>query len=176
MVAGVLPYLAKQGVDPADLTLLVYGGAGAIQGPLLAAELGINRVLVPQNALRLLRTRRPRLGTQPRQYGDRSWHGNRRGTDRIESSLLCAPMPSNGCRDRSRASTWSPPTSNAGRRCATSAILSGGRPAPEKAVEKGDLNAMEAVFHNEHERIYSHCDRRAPVEFVNLRIRVAAAC
>src|SRR5690606_12611482 len=47
MVAGVLPYLARQGVDPEDLTLLVYGGAGAIQGPLLADEIGINRILVP---------------------------------------------------------------------------------------------------------------------------------
>nr|WP_246767070.1 hydantoinase/oxoprolinase family protein [Agrobacterium fabrum] len=47
MVAGVLPYLARQGVDPEDLTVLVYGGAGAIQGPLLAAEIGVNRVLVP---------------------------------------------------------------------------------------------------------------------------------
>lgn len=47
MVAGVLPYLARKGVDAEDLTLLVYGGGGAIHGPLVASEIGINRILVP---------------------------------------------------------------------------------------------------------------------------------
>ncbi|AFT86125.1 hypothetical protein BUPH_02556 [Paraburkholderia phenoliruptrix BR3459a] len=47
MVASVLPYLARYGLDPADVTLVVYGGAGSLHGPLLAAELGIGRVLVP---------------------------------------------------------------------------------------------------------------------------------
>lgn len=47
MVSGVMPFLARQGVDPEDLTLLVFGGGGALHGPLLARELGIKRVLVP---------------------------------------------------------------------------------------------------------------------------------
>lgn len=48
MAAKVLPYLAAVGADPRDLTLLVYGGAGAIHGPLLAEEIGVARVLVPR--------------------------------------------------------------------------------------------------------------------------------
>src|SRR5258708_30102064 len=49
MIATVLPYLARLGVDPEELTLLLYGGAGALHRPLLAAEIGIRRVVIPQN-------------------------------------------------------------------------------------------------------------------------------
>ena len=48
MTAWVLPYLARVGVDPQELTLLLYGGAGAVHGPLLAEELGIGKVIVPR--------------------------------------------------------------------------------------------------------------------------------
>jgi N-methylhydantoinase A len=46
---------------------------------------------------------------------------------------------------------------------------------PDSAVEGRDIAAMHDAFHNEHERIYSHADRNAPVEFVDLRMRVRGA-
>jgi N-methylhydantoinase A len=48
MQARILPFLARQGVEPSDLTLMIYGGAGGLHGPLLARELGIRRILVPR--------------------------------------------------------------------------------------------------------------------------------
>lgn len=39
--------LARRGIDPGDYTLLVFGGAGATHGFLLAQETGIRRVIVP---------------------------------------------------------------------------------------------------------------------------------
>ncbi|RWG77568.1 MAG: hydantoinase/oxoprolinase family protein [Mesorhizobium sp.] len=48
MLAKVLPFLARAGVGPADLTLMIFGGAGGIHGPLLADEVGIKRILVPR--------------------------------------------------------------------------------------------------------------------------------
>ena len=50
MLAGALPFIARLGVAPADLTLMIFGGAGAIHGPLLADEIGIGRVIVPRLA------------------------------------------------------------------------------------------------------------------------------
>src|SRR3546814_1347403 len=44
MVARTLPYLAGHGVAARDLALVAYGGAGAIHGPLLAEEIGVNTV------------------------------------------------------------------------------------------------------------------------------------
>lgn len=48
MLANALPFIARLGVAPSELTLMVFGGAGAIQGPLLASEIGIGRVIVPR--------------------------------------------------------------------------------------------------------------------------------
>lgn len=48
MLAKVLPFLARAGIGPSDLTLMIFGGAGGIHGPLLAEEVGIKRILVPR--------------------------------------------------------------------------------------------------------------------------------
>jgi N-methylhydantoinase A len=48
MLANALPFIARLGVSPAELTLMIFGGAGAIHGPLLADEIGIGRVVIPR--------------------------------------------------------------------------------------------------------------------------------
>ncbi|MCW2318661.1 N-methylhydantoinase A [Rhodoblastus acidophilus] len=50
MLAKALPFIARIGVSPADLTLMIFGGAGAIHGPLLASEIGIGRIIVPKTS------------------------------------------------------------------------------------------------------------------------------
>ena len=47
MLSKVLPFLARLGVEPSELTLMIFGGAGGIHGPLLAEEVGIGRIVVP---------------------------------------------------------------------------------------------------------------------------------
>lgn len=48
MMAKLLPFLARVGVGPADCTLMLYGGAGAVHGPLLADEIGVKKIVVPR--------------------------------------------------------------------------------------------------------------------------------
>ncbi len=48
MLANALPFIARLGISPAELTLMIFGGAGAIHGPLLADEIGIGRVVIPR--------------------------------------------------------------------------------------------------------------------------------
>ena len=48
MLAGALPFIARLGVEPNEVALMIYGGAGAIHGPLLAQEMGIRRIVVPR--------------------------------------------------------------------------------------------------------------------------------
>ncbi len=48
MLARLLPFLARLGVGPTDLTLMLYGGAGGLHGPILAEEIGIRRIVVPR--------------------------------------------------------------------------------------------------------------------------------
>lgn len=47
MADEVRVHAAKRGVDAHDFTLLPFGGAGAVHGAAVAAELGVNRILIP---------------------------------------------------------------------------------------------------------------------------------
>src|SRR5262249_48988430 len=40
----------RRGYDPRDFALVAFGGAGPVHGAALAAELGVNTVIVPPNA------------------------------------------------------------------------------------------------------------------------------
>ncbi len=48
MLAKITPFLARLGVDATDLTLMIFGGAGGVHGPILADEVGIRRIVVPR--------------------------------------------------------------------------------------------------------------------------------
>ncbi len=48
MVDGILRTTARRGVNPADLSMLAYGGNGPAFAAIQAEELGIDRVLVPR--------------------------------------------------------------------------------------------------------------------------------
>jgi N-methylhydantoinase A len=48
-------------------------------------------------------------------------------------------------------------------------------PLSPQAIAGKDLSAVEADFHTEHERLYSHADPSAPVEYIELRTRILGA-
>src|SRR5699024_4212398 len=47
MHAQLIPLCAQRGIDPSELTLVAYGGAGPVQAALLARSLNMPEVLVP---------------------------------------------------------------------------------------------------------------------------------
>lgn len=172
MVAGVLPYLARQGVDPEDLTLLVYGGAGAIHGPLLAAEMGINRVLVPHTPSVFCAL--GGLVSELSHDGMETVHGaDIRGT--VISSKFAA-LKGHGVDWLSRQVAAEHLVSTTFEFWAEMRYMGQSFQVdvrlPESAVEAGDIAAIREVFHKEHQRIYSHSDPAGQIEFVNLRVRV----
>jgi N-methylhydantoinase A len=172
MVAGVLPYLARQGVDPEDLTLLVYGGAGAIQGPLLAAEIGVNRILVP---------------TTPSVFCALGGLVSELSHDALETvhglSIDGELIAKKFAMLRQHAAEWLSRQGPAERLVSTTfecwaEMRYVGQSfqvdvrLPESSIAEKDVAAMWDAFHVEHERVYSHADRTAAVEFVDLRMRV----
>lgn len=175
MVAGVLPYLARQGVDPQDLTLLVYGGAGAIQGPLLASEIGVNRVLVPSTPSVFCA-----LGGLVSELSHdtlETVHGHDVDGEVISNKFAAL---------RDHAAEWLARQVSPDRLVSTTfecwaemrylgQSFQVDVRLPDAAVQGQDIAAMHDAFHKEHERIYSHADRDAPVEFVDLRMRVRGA-
>lgn len=175
MVAGVMPYLARHGVDPEDLTLLVYGGAGAIHGPLLAAEIGVNRILVPTTPSVFCA-----LGGLVSELSNdalETVHGQAVDADQIAKKFEKLYQQSADWLSRQAAEDRLVATNFeywAEMRYAGQSFQVDVR-LPDHAVAKRDLDEMRKAFHDEHERIYSHADRAASVEFVGLRIRVRGA-
>ena len=175
MVAGVLPYLASQGVDPEELTLLVYGGAGAIHGPLLAAEVGINRILVPTTPSVFCA-----LGGLVSELSDdvmETVHGRDVDIEVLAERFSVL---------RDQAASWLSRQASSDRlisetfeywaemRYVGQAFQVDVR-VPEQAIDNRDMASIHDAFHREHERIYSHADRAAPVEMTDLRVRVRGA-
>lgn len=172
MVAGVLPYLARQGVDPEELTLLVYGGAGALQGPLLAAEIGVNRVLVPSTPSVFCA-----LGGLVSELSNdtlETVHGVDVDGPTIASKFSVL---------KEKAAEWLSRQAHSDRLVAEkfeywAEMRYLGQSfqidvrLPDSAVDSGNIAAMHEAFHKEYERIYSHADSCAAVEFVDLRMRV----
>lgn len=175
MVAGVMPYLARHGVDPQDLSMLVYGGAGAIHGPLLAAEIGVSRILVP---------------TTPSVFCALGGLVSELSNDILETvhgvDLDAEFIAEKFAQLRTQSAEWLSRQTPRDRLVSTvfecwAEMRYAGQSfqvdvrLPDKAIECRDIVAMYDVFHHEHERIYSHCDRSSPVEFVDLRMRVRGA-
>ncbi len=172
MIATVLPYLARLGVDPEELTLLLYGGAGALHGPLLAAEIGIRRVVIPQN---------PSVfcafgGLVAELVHDvvESAHGTLTSAGRLGDMFA---------RLEARARDWLGQQIEPGALIATALEYWGGMRYrgqsyqlqvgfPAEVTRAGGLDLALARFHDEHERLYSHADRAAEVEILELGVRI----
>jgi N-methylhydantoinase A len=172
MLANALPFIARLGVAPAELTLMIFGGAGAIHGPLLADEIGIGRVVIP------------RVSSVFCAYGClvsdllydvvHTVHGVMLDAEGIAGHYAML---------REQGKTWLaaqaasvPPVFEyaadvryAGQSFDVSA------PIPPEAAETGDRDAIAASFHDEHERIYGHAHRGNRIEIMALRVRIRGA-
>jgi N-methylhydantoinase A len=172
MVAAVLPYLARAGVEPELLTLIVYGGAGALHGPLLAAEIGVRQVLVP--ATPSVFCAFGGLVSDLVHDTFTSVHGLPMDGSRLQAAFA-------QLEDEARAwlAAQAPARDLVGVRIARSAEMRyrGQSWALDvvldpQVVASGTLADAEALFHAEHERLYARADRTAPVEWLGLRVRI----
>ncbi len=171
MMTRVLPFLARCGVGPSDLTLMIYGGAGGIHGPLLAEECGINRIVVPRlpsvfsafgglvsdlvhdavQSLHGLRTTQEDLARHFRNLRDQgdTWL-KRQSDDRQILSIDRIHLAD--MRYAAQSFTIPVDLSNA-------------------IEEKHDLDAIFGLFHREHHRLFGHSDVSSPVVIDDLRLR-----
>lgn len=174
MVARVLPYLARHGVDPEDVTLIVYGGAGSLHGPLLAAEMGIPKVLIPPTPSVFCAS--GGLVAQLMHDTVSTVHG----LD-MTSELLADQLS----RLEAEARAWLSEQIEADKIVSTEISRYADlryrgqsfqlQVQVSQAALAGDLGNVIAAFHEEHERLYSHSDPEAEVEFLQFRVRVAGA-
>ncbi|MCB1492395.1 MAG: hydantoinase/oxoprolinase family protein [Rhodobiaceae bacterium] len=172
MLAHSLPFLARLGVDPQELTLILFGGAGSIHGPLLAEELGIDRILVPRTpsvfcAFGCLVSDlvhdvvRTVLGTE---IGDAAGEQVFRDMEAEAEAWLAQQI----------GPEWLKRTETA--RFAAMRYVGQAFdvdvPVPDGAFATGSGSQVAKAFHREHERLYGHADPEAPFEFVQFRVRI----
>ncbi|UCE31761.1 MAG: hydantoinase/oxoprolinase family protein [Burkholderiales bacterium] len=175
MLASVLPYLARLGAQPSDLTLLIYGGAGGIHGPLLASELGIGRIVIPR--LPSVFCAFGCLVSELRHDSVRSVHGTRLDHRRLREIFDAL---------RAQADQWLEQQARgalevrAGYRYQADMRYRGQSfqvavDLPAETVSRGDMHAVARAFHDEHLRLFGHDDRDAAVEIVDLRLTLVGA-
>lgn len=171
MVAAVMPYLARLGMNPELVSMVLFGGAGGVHGPLLAAEIGVPRIVVPQTSSvfcafgGLISTlthdvvenvhRRP-LGNglltaslDRLEAEARAWLA-----DQIDPAMILDTEIEYVAAMR-----------YAGQSFDIDVVL-------DPAARSGDVAAAFSLFHAEHKRLYAHSDPGADVEFMTLRARI----
>lgn len=172
MVAKLLPFLARYGVDPEDVTLVLFGGAGALQGPLLAREVGIRRLLVPATpsvfcaygGLVTELVHDTVAVVQGRQLGGSELMSEYAALADLARSWLEAQLP--GGLLMGTVLEYRAQVAYVGQSFQIDVEV------PEHAAHAGDLNVLESAFHREHERLYGHSDPKAPIYMTELRVRI----
>lgn len=172
MLANALPFIARLGVAPGELTLMIFGGAGAIHGPLLADEIGIGRVVVPRTSsvfcafgclvsdllYDVVRTVHG-VAVEPHLvmeiFSDLAQDGERWLAEQVGAEFEVAPSLEYFADVRYKGQSFDVST----------------RLDPATA-RTADLNAIAAAFHVEHQRLYGHAQPGAAIEILALRLRV----
>lgn len=170
MLAKVLPYLARVGVEPSDCTLMIFGGAGGLHGPMLADELGIRRIVAP---------RAPSvfcafgcLVSDLVHDAVKSVHGTELSDETLADSLKEIAAQGDAWLARQ-----ADPRQLAGIDRVFTADMRYAAQSFSIAVElaqSGEGSGMEAArrrFHEEHERLFGHANAASAVAIDNLRLR-----
>lgn len=171
MFVEVNKLIGRYGVDPADFTLLPFGGAGPMLGCLLARELGMSSVMIPRRpgvvsalggliadvkndfVATLLLPVEPASATALRQadmalrYQAQTWLRQEQGFTGTEVTTLLADMRYVGQSFEIEV----------------------------KLDDVSDVAAVADAFHRQHASIYDFADETAAVELVNLRLVIAGS-
>jgi N-methylhydantoinase A len=159
MIRALRVISIERGLDPRELTLVAFGGAGGLHACSLAEELGTGRILVPRAAgvlsalgLAISDVRRDQVTPLLAELGSADRAG-------IEARFA-------GLEADARGQLADDP----GLRLARLADLRYQGQSFELTVEAGKLEELPDRFHAEHERRYGYRMEDELVELVNLRL------
>ncbi|PPR61474.1 MAG: Acetophenone carboxylase gamma subunit [Alphaproteobacteria bacterium MarineAlpha4_Bin2] len=173
MYLEVSKLVSRHGIDPRDLDLIAFGGAGPMLACFLARELGMQRVIVPpapgvlsayggiiadirNDFIRTVYADLEKKDAETlknaaldlRKAG-LSWLRDEQGFEGTPILQFSADM-------RYRGQSYEIDT-----------------PLDEKWITDGGLASVNVAFHSEHERLYDYADNSAPLQIINLRLVVS---
>jgi N-methylhydantoinase A len=170
MTAGIREVSVDQGADPRDFLLVVVGGAGPIHAGAIAAELEIERVLVPRDSavcaaagMLLADVRQDVVRALPGSVGAIAPAAIAAAVEQLVAEL----------RDRLGTDGFRPDEIELSASCD---LRYEGQfhevvvPAPVERLRRGLLEDVVERFGVEHDRLYGWSSPGSPVELVNLRL------
>ena len=159
--------LAQRGLDPAEFTLVPYGGAGPTHAALLAEEVGIGRIVVPPTAAIFCAL--GAAGASLRRDFARSL---RRRLDEESAARLREVL--DGLARQAREWIAGHGADPGAVEMSLLADMRYAGQAYELRVPLADLtpDALARALHAEHERLYGFADESAPIELGTARLAV----
>jgi N-methylhydantoinase A len=173
MRSALMPMMTKRGIDPRDLTLIAFGGAGPTHACLLAEEITISRVLIPPSPgttcalgaviadlkadyIRSFRAPLANADIEAVRSAYRDMETEARGWLATENPQIQQVQIVGSADLRYIGQAF-----NLEVTLPTTAPLT-------------DITAAEIarLFHETYERVYKNSDPSAPVELINLRVRI----
>lgn len=170
MYAELMPLLSRQGVDLESFGLFVYGGAGPTQGFMVAEELGIRRVIVPKIPGGMCAL--GGLLSDVRSEFVKSYF-------RAGEQVVPSELEDEFSKLEQGALSWldSQGLVFESRSCVRSADMRYKGQSFDINVAVGSCawDELREAFHERHESVYGHSDRRGELEIVTLRVHVIGA-
>ena len=172
MYLEVSKLVSRHGIDPRELSLIAFGGAGPMLACWLARELDMREVVIPRvpgvlsafggliadiknDFIRTVYLDLDEAALEPMQqgFGDLARQAMQWIRDEQGFEDDVAMYPSADIRYRGQSYEIDTPLE---------AVW----------IEEGDIEAIANAFHRRHERIYDHADTKAELRIINLRLVV----
>ncbi|WP_137127291.1 hydantoinase/oxoprolinase family protein [Roseomonas sp. HF4] len=173
MYREVSKLAARQGVDARDFCLLPFGGAGPMLGAFLARELGMREILIPTapgvlSALGglIAEIRNDLLETVYADLDAEALPRLQASFDRLAAEARRWLSDEQGFAGDARLM----PSADMRYRGQSFEIEVA---LKSEWLAAGDVHALAGAFHAEHERIYGHADRDAPIQVIAVRMVIA---
>jgi N-methylhydantoinase A len=175
MYSELVPLMARKGVDVSEFALLVYGGAGATHGFMLAREVGIQKVFVPLSPGTLCA-----LGSMVADVKSDFIATVHQAVDPAAGAAELADVRAAYAALEKRASEWirAERINVKEERLAKGADVRYLGQSFEIGVDLSQVDLarpdaarqLAQAFHKGYESIYGQADRTAPIEIINVRV------
>ena len=171
MISALLPMMTKRGIDPRDLTLIAFGGAGPTHACLLAQEIQIPHILVPPFPGTTCA-----LGAVIADIKADYIRSFRKPLAGIDINAVRAAYRELETQARDWLARESQFIEGVEVRRSADLRYIGQAFNLEADLRLGSaeltIEALAASFHETYERIYHNSDPAAPVELINIRVRI----
>ncbi len=170
MYMEVSKLISRYAIDPREFVMQAFGGAGPMMGCFLAKELGLGKVIVPStpgvlSALGglIADIKNDFIATVYLELAESEISEIQRGFINLKERAIDWLRKEQGYKGEFRL-IYAGDMRYRGQAFELETTLNW------DDIHAGNLKDLAENFHVEHEKVYEHCDRNAPVQIVNLRL------